>query len=142
MSKKNKKECFYPHSFQDKSEVVRWFYSRNNGCTVFFACSKDVSETIERESWADVSYDFTVYVEQELMPFCVENTTWIRCYRYGIPYDEQVKKKDRRKCPDTGCEGTLCVCEPFGQGDFTYGMADESETLRFFKQTNLTHTTK
>lgn len=129
----NKKSCFYPNAYQGKTEVIRWFYSRNNGCEVFFSCSKEVSDIIERESWADVSMEFTTYVECILMPFCVENTKWPKCYRYGIPYDQQVKKSDRKNCPDTGCEGSICVCEPFGQGDFTYGVADEKEIKAFFK---------
>lgn len=131
------KECFYPNPFQGKAKVVRWFYSRNNGCQVFFACSKKVSDTIEAHSWAEVSKEFTHYVEMELMPFCVENTDWDKCYRYGIEYNKKVKKKDQGNCPDSGCEGTTCHCEPFGEGDFTYGVADAEETERFFKAIKL-----
>jgi len=129
------KQCFYPKAFQGNAEVVRWFYSRNNGCEVFFACSKEVSEIIEAESWADVSREFTVYVEHELMPFCVENTDWEKCYRYGIEYNKKVKKKDRHNCPNTGCGGTSCHCEPFGEGDFTYGIADDDEIELFNTKT-------
>lgn len=131
------KDCFYPKPFQGINEIIRWFYSRNNGCTVFFGCSKEVSDIIEAESWAEVSYDFTVYVEHELMPFCVENTDWKKCYRYGIDYDKKVRKKDRNNCPDTGCNGTSCHCQPFGEGDFTYGITDESEIEKYNNHLNL-----
>lgn len=124
------KACIYPKPFKDKTEVVRWFYSRNNGCQVFFACSREVSELIDKESWADVSYEFILFVEQELMPYCVENTDWQRCAAYGIEYYKKLSKKQSSSCGrDFGCSGTTCHCEPFGEGDFTYGIADESEFI-------------
>jgi hypothetical protein len=129
--------CIYPKPFEGKSEVVRWFYSRNNGCQVFFACSKEVSDKIEQDSWAEVSYDFTVYVEHELMPYCVQNTDWQKCARYGIEYDKKLTKKSAQSCGnDFGCEGTMCNCEPFGQGDFTYGIAEADEFELLSKELN------
>ncbi len=120
--------CIYPNPYKGKSEVVRWLYSRNNGCQVFFACSKEISDRIDEESWADVDDDFTYFVEGKLMPYCVENTDWLHCERYGIGYDKKLSKKDAESAGcDTGCEGTICHCEPFGEGDFTYGIAEEDE---------------
>ncbi len=120
--------CIYPNPYQGKAEVVRWFYSRNNSCQVFFSCSKEVSDQISETSWADVGYDFTLFVEHELMPYCVNNTDWQKCARYGIPYNVMLsKKKSAEVGNDFGCEGRVCYCEPFGAGDFTYGIADESE---------------
>ncbi len=73
-------------------------------------------------SWADVSDEFTIFVEHALMPFCEENTEWETCDRYGIEYDCKVKETDQY-----GCSGTICCCKPFGEGDFTYGIAEELE---------------
>lgn len=89
-----------------------------------------VSDAIEKEGWT-ISDEFIQYVEMQLMPYAVQNTEWEKCYRYGIEYTKKVKKKDRDNCPDTGCEGAICVCEPFGQGDFTYGIASETETEEY-----------
>ncbi len=108
------KACVYPEPYQGIAEAVRWFYSRNNHCQVFFACSQEVSDLIDADSWADVSYEFTIYVEHSLMPFCVENTDWDKCERHGIEYPK-------------GCEDYICPCKPFGEGDFTYGIAEEIE---------------
>lgn len=120
--------CIYPKPYQDIDDVVRWFYSRNNGCQVFFACSIEISNRIDEESWADISYEFSVFVESELFNFCRDNTHWGKCERYGIGYDEKLsKKKAELSGCDIGCEGTVCHCEPFGEGDFTYGIAEESE---------------
>lgn len=125
--------CIYPKPYNNAGEVVRWFYSRNDGCQVFFACSKETSDKIDAESWADVDYDFTVFIEQELMPFCVENTDWKGCCRYGIEYGKKVPNKRKSTSEkdnysfDFGCHGGMCHCEPFGQGDFTYGIAEETE---------------
>lgn len=109
-----RKACIYPEPYQGKSDVVRWFYSRNNHCQVFYACSQEVSDLIDADSWADVSNDFTIFVEHTLMPYCIENTDWEKCDRYGIEYPK-------------GCDGDICSCEPFGQGDFTNGIAQETE---------------
>lgn len=101
----------YSEPFQGNDEVVAWFYDRNTKCQVFFACSEEVWYKALEDSWADVSDEFTAFVEQELMPFCVENTSWGGC--------EEV---EQFKCSDYGCH-----CEPFGSGDFTYGTAEERE---------------
>lgn len=125
--------CIYPEPYLGESEVVRWFYSRNNACQVFFTCSKKVSDIIDKDSWAEVNHDFTVFVEDELMDFCKNHTDWPRCCRYGIEYDKKVPKKNKDESEvdnysyDMGCEGSQCHCEPFGEGDFSYGIAEESE---------------
>ena len=123
--------CIYPKPYEGKAEVVRWFYSRNNQCQVFFACSKEVSDIIEEDSWADVSYEFTVYVEHELFDYCIQNTEWGKCNRYGIEYDEKIPENELAETDyhKFGCSGTICSCEPFGEGDFTYGIAEESEFI-------------
>lgn len=125
--------CIYPRPYQGCSQVVRWFYSRNNGCQVFFACSKEISDKIDSESWADVSYEFTVYVEHELMPYCVENTDWEYCCRRAYDYNQKVPEAEKTELEQSnysflnGCQGTICHCEPFGAGDFTYGIAEARE---------------
>ena len=125
--------CIYPKPFEGKADVVRWFYSRNNTCQVFYACSRKVSNKIESDSWADVSREFTLFVEHELMPYCIENTQWEKCCKYGIEYDEDVPESSKEDYErdhysyNKGCEGTQCHCEPFGEGDFTNGIAEQSE---------------
>lgn len=132
--------CIYKEPFEGKADVVRWFYSRNTGTQVFYACSQSVSDKIDEDSWADVNYKFTVFVEQELMDFCVENTEWERCCKYGIDYNndvpESAKSESERDHPsyNKGCHGTTCHCCPFGTGDFTNGIAQESEFLKVTKK--------
>lgn len=130
LSKFEGKACIYPEPYLGKSEVTCWFYSRNNGCQVFYSCPKKVADQMFDSSWADVSYEFTVFVEQELFPFCVENTKWESCHRYGIDYDKTAMVRDHKgrfKYSEKGCEGTQCHCQPFGEGDFTYGIAEDVE---------------
>lgn len=125
------KACVYPNPYQGISDVVRWFYSRNNACQIFFACSKEISDRIDEESWADINWDFTIFVEHELMPYCVENTFWHDCHKHYADYDKKAFCRDSKGHFtggfDMGCMGGICHCEPFGQGDFTYGIADENE---------------
>lgn len=127
--------CIYPIPYEGISEVVRWFYSRNNACQVFFACSLEISNIIEQESWADVSYTFTIFVEYMLMPYCVEHTNYPTCCRRNYEYDKKVPNKQKDGCEignysfDFGCQGTTCHCEPFGEGDFTNGIAQITEFI-------------
>lgn len=124
--------CIYPTPFEGKAEVVRWFYSRNNACQIFYACSQIVSDKIESDNWGDVSHDFTLFVEHELMPHCVDNTDWDRCSKYGYEYNEKIPKSKRQigeEHFEFGCMGSNCHCEPFGGGDFTNGIASVNEFI-------------
>lgn len=124
------KATLYKEPFEGKTDRVCWFYDRATHCQVFFACSNEVADLMFEESWADVSSEFTVYVEQELFPACVQNTAWNECEKFGIDYTETVMIRDQKgrfSHKEKGCEGSTCWCEPFGHGDFTYGEAEESE---------------
>lgn len=122
--------CIYPTPF-DKAETIWWFYCCSSHNQVFFACSKEVSDKMDEDSWADVSDEFTVWIEHQVMPFCVENTDWQSCHRYMVEYDKKAYVRDKGRFTgdfDMGCDGTQCYCEPFGAGTgMTYGMAEEGE---------------
>ncbi len=132
LAKYKGKACIHPEPYQGNSEVVRWLKSLNNGCTVFYACSKAISDMIEEDGY-DIDYDLAVWIENSVMPFCRDNTEWEKCCRYGIEYDKKVPKRLMRKgekCNysfEMGCEGDECHCEPFGDGGWSYDIADESD---------------
>ena len=110
---KGSSACIYPEPYMGKADVVIWFYCRNTRNQVFAAVSHEIAQVMFKSSWADVSYEFTVWIEHEVMPHCVQNTVWENC-ELDI---------------ENGCENSSCQCETFGSGDFTYGTAESDEFI-------------
>lgn len=110
------KSCLYPHAYQGIAEELIWFYCRMTKCEVYVFVSEEVQEQIFEYSWADVSDDFTYFVEQELFNYCAENTEW------ELPDDYKQLSEDER---DNSYEDN----KPFGSSDFTYGIANENDFI-------------
>jgi hypothetical protein len=111
------KSCLYlglnPKTTGIAEELI-WFYCRMTKCEVYTFVSKDVAKRMFETSWANVSDDFTYFIEQELFPFCAENTEW------DLPDDyEELSENEKDYAYDDN--------KPFGSGDFTYGLADEDD---------------
>jgi len=102
--------CLYPEPFDGDGSVLVWFFCRYTRCEVFVGVSKEVAERMFEDSWADVSHEFCLFIEQEAMPHCKENTDWYA---------------------SCDCEGDFdidaCDHAPFDSGDFSYGEAEEKE---------------
>ena len=98
--KTDKKKCIYPTPYNGDDSILAFLYCRTSHCEVFFACSQE-----NFDKWVDAvcDYEFYLFIEQEVMTFCEENTDW--------------------NC--NGCQSSVCCCKPFGNGDYKYGIIDE-----------------
>lgn len=104
--------CLHPEPFEGDGAVLVWFFCRATKCQVFVGVSKTVAEQILENSWADVSHEFCVFVEWEVMEHCKENTDW-HC--------------DCEAQEDGNVDVDRCSCAPFESADFTYGIAEAYE---------------